>query len=337
MDTFERRWRLLELLCEGPMTRATILERLERLAPLDGEEGDTLPGLAPANLSDDVKLLRRLGIGFKPLPAGAKAKRTYALSPALLTLFADRDEARALFLAGRILKDLQLPESEHLDRLFRRIPGPVREGVDETAGEALLAPGPAGFNLSTVRLLQEALDTGKPLTISYRSVNGKARRYCVEAGYLRWMDGALYLVGHCPDEPGDTRYHRNREFRLDRFTELKPHPVVEVHATGIAKQSTVPSFELRFRAVRGFGERFEATPLPDGHHAPVAGTVKVAPPEADGSRLVRIVETIPLRAVRRILSYGDRVQLEGPDFIRTELVQTLERMLGGLQHAPAAP
>jgi predicted DNA-binding transcriptional regulator YafY len=321
METFERRWRLLEILLEGPQMRETIVERLHELA---GSEDGAATGLSPSNVTSDVQALRKLGIGFRPLRAvDKKAKQKYELDLPLLSVFANRAEAHALFVASRLLRQLNLPEAAQLERLLARVPASVRKpGFPEQ--EDLLRPATEPGDLDTVLTLQQALRTGKPITISYRSMGGQARRYEVEAGHLSWIDGALYLVAHCPDEAGETIYHRNREFRVDRFVPVGTHPTVEVHRNRLASRTEVPTFKLKLLAAPTFAPRFVA----------MGDRVKLGPFEPDGSRLVSFTESIPLRAVRRVLSYGDLVRVVAPDFIQTELRGTLDRMLARLAEEP---
>lgn len=51
------------------------------------------------------------------------------------------------------------------------------------------------------------------------------------------------------------------------------------------------------------------------------------PTEPDGSRLIIIIETIPSRAARRILTYVNLVKVGQPDFVKNELRQTLDQMI----------
>lgn len=315
METFERRWRLLEILLEGPQMRDVVLEKLYQRMDLDEEDPQ---GLSASNLSADVKALREMGIGFRPLGEGdKKTKQAYELDYNLLSVFANRDDAAALMTAANLLRSLKLPEATSLERLFGRIPGPVRDGLALGYSDPLLKPGPGEESLETIRLLQQALSSRKPMVISYRSVKGKARRYYVETGQLKWEEGSVYLLAHCPEEAGERPYEKNREFRIDRFCRIEGYPLVEVKKDGIRKVNCVPSFPLELLVEPTFAPHFEAVP----------NLVRIPEILPDGTKRVIIHETVPLRAVRRVLSYGGRVRVVAPDFVKDELRNTLSRML----------
>jgi hypothetical protein len=108
--------------------------------------------------------------------------------------------------------------------------------------------------LQILQSLQSAQRRGRQLRVVYRSRRGQPREYVVDRSFQRWIDGALYLVGHCPGEAGDEPHERNREFRVDRITSVKALPTV-------CCAEDVPLFAFRFTlqppVSLDYGRRFE--------------------------------------------------------------------------------
>jgi predicted DNA-binding transcriptional regulator YafY len=140
----------------------------------------------------------------------------------------------------------------------------------------------------------------------------------IEHARFQWIDGCLYLVGYCPAAKGTERAERNREFRLDRFKQVPHEPLVTV-LKEICKSDEMPEIWVKFKAKKDFAPRFR----------PIENLVRVLPPDEDGSRIVYIREHVPLRAVRRILSYGDNVTLLAPEYV----VERYKQAVRDLYHA----
>lgn len=316
MDAFERRWTILKLLLSGPMYRGEVLDRLLVLAA----EDETDSGLSEASISADVKALRKLGIGFRPLGPGDKlTKQAYELDMGLLDLFADPEETAALQTAVALFEDLHLPEAVQLRSLFERIPAPVREGLSDPYTDRLLRTGNTAYDATALSCLREGIQTGRMMRLTYRPLNREPKRYLVDRAYLTWQDGFLYLHAHCPEAEGSTPWHRNREFRLDRFCSEKGHPAVEVLETP-ASLDQVPAFEFQIWLSASMASGFQKVP----HR------LRVLEESPDGSRLVAIKECIPMRAVRRILSYGGQARVIEPDFVVAEVQATIAQMASEL-------
>jgi predicted DNA-binding transcriptional regulator YafY len=317
MDAFERRWNILKLLLPGPKFRGEVLSHLQELA--SEEESDT--GLSEASISADVKALRKMGIGFRPLGLGDKlTKQAYELDMGLLDLFANHEEATALQTAVSLFEDLRLPEATRLRALFERIPAPVREGLPDPYTDRLLRTGNAAYDPTVLSRLQEGIRTGRMMRITYQPLNREPKQYLVDRAYLTWQDGFLYLHAHCPEAEGVTPWHRNREFRLDRFHSMKGSPAVEVLETPVS-QEQVPAFEFQIWLSASMASGFQRVPQ----------RLRVLEEASNGSRLVAIKECIPLRAVRRILSYGGQARVVEPGFIVDEVRATIARMASELE------
>jgi len=320
MDAFVRRWNLIKLLLAGPLFRSEVLEQLQTLG------GDEESPLSEASISADVKVLRKYGIGFRPLGEGTKRSRqAYELDLSMLDLFASPAEASALQAAVALFEDLRLPEVERLRSLFDRIPVHVRQSLDAPYTGQLLKTGDPSYDPRVLEGLQRGIRTGRMMRLTYRPLNREPRIYLVDRAQLTWSEGYLYLQAHCPEAEGSTPWHRNREFRLDRFQETATHPAVEVLDTPTSFEQ-VPAFEYRVWLSASMAAAFRKVPR----------RIRVLEEAPDGSRLVAITETIPLRAVRKVLSYGMQARVIEPDFIVTEVQSTIERMAGVLA-SPAGP
>lgn len=316
MDAFERRWNILKLLLPGPMFRGEVLDRLQALA---SEEADA--GLSEASISADVKALRKLGIGFRPLGPGDKlTKQAYELDMGRLDLFADPEEAAALQTAVALFEDLRLPEATRLRSLFERIPATVRESLPDPYTDRLLRTGNAAYDATVLSGLRDGIRAGRMMRITYRPLNREPKRYLIDRAYLTWQDGFLYLHAHCPEAEGSTPWHRNREFRLDRFCSVKGAPAVEVLETPVSLEQ-VPAFEYQIWLSASMASGFQRVPR----------RLRVLEEAPDGSRLVAIKECIPLRAVRRILSYGGQARVVEPAFVVEEVRATIARMAADLE------
>lgn len=312
MDAFERRWNILRMLLTGPLYRGEVLNRLQEMA----SEDDTDAGLSEASISADIKALRKLGIGFRPLgPSDKLTKQAYELDMSHLDLFANDEEAAALQTAVALFEDLRLPEAEKLRTLFERIPALVRDGLADPYTGRLLRTGNTDYDSKVLDMLQDGIRTGRMMRLTYRPLNREPKRYLVDRAYLTWQDGFLYLHAHCPEAEGSTEWHKNREFRLDRFCSTKGSPAVEVLETPVSLEQ-VPAFEFQIWLSASMASGFQRVP----HR------LRVLEEAPDGSRLVAIKECIPLRAVRRILSYGGQARVVEPDFVVTEVQTTIARM-----------
>jgi predicted DNA-binding transcriptional regulator YafY len=320
MDAFVRRWNLIKLLLEGPLFRSEVLERLQALG------ADETSPLSEASISADIKALRKYGIGFGPLEDGAKRSRqAYDLDLPKLDLFATPAEASALQAAVALFEDLRLPEVERLRSLFDRIPVHVRQGLEPPYTGQLLKTGDPSYDPRVLEGLQHGIRTGRMMRLTYRPLNREPRTYLVDRARLTWSEGYLYLQAHCPEAEGSTPWHRNREFRLDRFHDTPTSPAVEVLETPTSFEE-VPAFEYRLWLSSSMAAAFRKVPR----------RIRVLDEAPDGSRLVAITETIPLRAVRKVLSYGMQARVIEPDFIVTEVQATIERMAGVLA-SPLGP
>ncbi|MBM3276033.1 MAG: WYL domain-containing protein, partial [Candidatus Sericytochromatia bacterium] len=137
----------------------------------------------------------------------------------------------------------------------------------------------------------------------------------VDRAYLTWVDGGLYLRAYCPEAKGEHQWQRNREFRVDRFCTGDDRPAVEVLQSPSAEPD-VPSFEFHLWLSPALASGFDDVP----------GRLRVIERRSDGSRVVAIRECIPLRAVRRVLSYGPQARILEPDFVVAEVRQAIGRM-----------
>ncbi|MBO9539720.1 WYL domain-containing protein [bacterium] len=316
MDAFERRWNILKMLLTGPLFRGEVLSRLLELS----SDYETDAGLSEASISADVKALRKLGIGFRPLGPGDKlTKQAYELDMGHLELFANNEEAAALQTAVALFEDLKLPEAERLRTLFERVPASVREGLSDPYTGRLLRTGNTAYDAQVLDSLQHGIQTGRMMRLTYRPLNREPKRYLVDRAYLTWQDGFLYLHAHCPEAEGSTEWHKNREFRLDRFCSTKTSPAVEVLDTPVSLDQ-VPAFEFQIWLSASMASGFQRVPQ----------RLRVLEETPDGSRLVAIKESIPLRAVRRILSYGGQARVVEPDFVVAEVQATIARMASEL-------
>ena len=311
MDAFERRWNLLKLLLTGPMYRGDVLEHLIAMLPL----GETA-GLSEASISSDVKELRKRGIGFRPLgPRDKQTKQAYSLDMSYLDLFANAEEAAALQTAVSLFEDLHLPEAAPLRSLFERIPSFVRDDLEDPYTDRLLRTGNKAYDPEVLSALQEGIKSGRMMRITYRPLNRAPKQYLIDRAYLTWMDGFLYLHAHCPEADGPTLWHKNREFRLDRFCKMKAKPAIEILSTPTSF-AEMPTFEFQLWLSPAMAAGFERVP----------NRLRVLEEAPDGSRLVAIKETIPLRAARKILSYGGQARVVEPDFVVTEVRSMIGRM-----------
>lgn len=317
MDAFERRWNILKLLLPGPMFRGEVLQHLQELVSEEASEA----GLSEASISADVKALRNLGIGFRSLEQGDKlTKQAYELDMLRLDLFANHEEAAALQTAVALFEDLRLPEVAQLRALFQRIPVAVRQGLPDPYTDRLLRTGNTAYDPRVLTSLQNGIQTGRMMRLTYQPLNRNPKRYLVDKAYLIWQDGFLYLHAHCPEAEGKTMWHKNREFRLDRFCLSKEEPAVEVLETPVSLEQ-VPAFEFQIWLSASMASGFQRVPQ----------RLRVLDEAPDGSRLVAIKECIPLRAVRRILSYGGQARVVEPDFVVEEVRATIARMAADLE------
>lgn len=332
---FPRRLALIERLLAGEQRREDVLASLvaeAMLQPLeevtasleDPDEAPRVAGLSAPSLSTDVQALRRMGFGFDPHPAHV-SRQAYRLETRRLPLWVDPREATVLRNARAIFAELGLPEAETLAALLERVSPAVRERIGPPDLDRALAGAGDDVDPVTLALLREALlRKSKALRIRYQSALAKEPRvYLLEHPRLVWLEGHLYVLAHCPRAEGETRYDCNREFRMDRFAPAPGMPAVQVVDT-VLTTAKLPTFWLTFRAKPDFAPRFG-----EGQ-----GRVKVGPREADGSRVVRIDEAVPLRAIRRLLSYGDRVTPLGPEFVVARYRETLAAMAAALEPPP---
>lgn len=309
MDAFERRIRLIEALLAGPRMRQDLLTEL-------AARDDADRGLTPSSLSADIQALRALGFGFRSL--GATDKRTrqaYALDFGLLPLWAGTEGAEALTVAARILAHLGLPQAGALEDLLARIPAHVRERTRGPDFDRLLAPQGPEPRAEVVEAIGRAVKTGSPMWIGYRAQSGTPRRHYVDRAYLTWLEGTLYLHAHCPRLRDATKVRKNLEFRVDRIEAVGEHPPVEVLAGVPCAEPEFPRFELVVDVPDFFAARF----------MPIPGELRVTEPSA-GQKRLHFRESIPLRAVRRALSFGEYARVVEPAFVREDLVRALDRM-----------
>ena len=310
MDAFARRWKLIRMLLRGPLYRSEVLRQMVALA--DAHDSH----LSESTLSADVKALRHLGIGFRPLGPGDKSTRqAYELDLERVDLFASNAEAAALQTAVALFSELKLPEAEQLGRLFERIPVEVREGLTDPYTGQLLRTGDTRYDSRVMESLQQGIRTGRMMRLTYRPLNREPRTYLVDRARLTWYEGYLYLQAHCPEAEGHTVWHRNREFRLDRFCSIRDQPAVQVLETP-AEFEHVPAFEFQLWLAASMAQGFKAVPR----------RMRILEDAPDGSRRVAISETIPLRAVRKVLSYGIQARVVEPDFIVDEVRKTVARL-----------
>ncbi|HEY9855603.1 MAG TPA: WYL domain-containing protein [Stenomitos sp.] len=317
MDLFERRWNLLKLLLTGPMYRSEVVERLQEMLSLE----DDGSGLSDASVSSDIKALRAMGIGFRPLgPQDKLTKQAYCLDLAHLELFADLEDASALQAALSLFEDLKLPEAQRLRSMFERIPDSVRKGLSEAYTDRLLRTGNTAYDPDVLAGLQEGIRKGRMMRITYQPLNRDPKQYLIDRAYLTWQDGFLYLHAHCPEAEGATKWHQNREFRVDRFVSAAKTPAVDV-LQAPASEPEVPAFEFQLWLAPTMAAGFQKVP----------NRLRVLEQAPDGSRLVAIKECIPLRAVRRVLSYGSQARVIEPDFIVSDVRATIARMARELE------
>lgn len=323
MDAFERRWNILKLLLAGPMYRSDVVERLQGLST----EEDDPAGLSEASVSSDIKALRALGIGFRPLgPEDKLTKQAYALDMPHLDLFADLEDATALQAALSLFEDLRLPEALRLRAMFERIPAAVRDGLPGAYTDRLLRTGNTAYDPSVLASLQEGVRKGRMMRITYQPLNREPKQYLIDSAYLTWLDGFLYLHAHCPDAEGATKWHQNREFRVDRFVSVGKTPAVEV-LQAPSSEPEVPAFEFKLWLASAMAAGFQRVP----------NRLRVLEEAPDGMRLVAIKECIPLRAVRRVLSYGSQARVVAPDFVVNDVRATIERMARELEAPVGQP
>lgn len=323
MDAFERRWNLLKLLLNGPMYRSEVVERLQELASEDEDDA----GLSEASVSSDIKALRALGIGFRPLgPEDKLTKQAYVLDLAHLDLFADVEDASALQSALSLFEDLRLPEAARLRSMFERVPEAVRSGLQGPYTNSLLRTGNTAYDPDVLAGLLEGIRKGRMMRITYRPLNREPQQYLIDRAHLTWMDGFLYLHAYCPEAAGATRWHQNREFRVDRFCSIEEAPAVEVLQSPCSEQE-VPAFEFKLWLAPSMAAGFQKVP----------NRLRVLEEAPDGSRLVAIRESIPLRAVRRVLSYGSQARVVEPDFVVQDVRATIARMARELEPLATEP
>jgi predicted DNA-binding transcriptional regulator YafY len=181
--------------------------------------------------------------------------------------------------------------------------------------DRLLAAAAAEPRMEIVEALTRAVRTGSPMWVGYQAQEGKIRRHYVDRANLIWTEGALYLHAHCPHLKEPIRVKKNLEFRVDRFAQPPGHPVVEVLEGVPCVEAELPRFDLVLWMPANFAARFQ----------PIPGELRIAD-AADGGKIVRFRETIPLRAVRRALSFGEYARVLEPDFVRDDLRAVVERM-----------
>ncbi len=322
MDVFERRWNLIKSLLAGPLYRNEVVERLQALAT----DGDDESGLSEASVSADVKALRALEVGLRQLgPNDKHTKQAYELDMKLLDLFTCPAEAEALAAAAEVFEELRLPEAAILKTLLDRVPPEVRDGLPKTYGDRLLRTGIADYDPEVLARLKQGIRKGRMMRITYQPLGRDAKRYLVDRAYLTWVDGSLYLRAYCPEAPGEPQWQRNREFRVDRFCTEGDHPAVEV-LQATAAEADVPTFEFELWLAPGLARGFSNVP----------GRLRVIEERSDGSRVLAVRECIPLRAVRRVLSYGSQARVLAPDYLVTEVRAAIARMAHDLapDHEP---
>ena len=316
MDSFLRRWKLIKLLLTGPKLRSELLDTLVRDQGSDDEKG-----LSEGTLSTDIKALREMGIGMRPLAAeDKKTKQPYALDMALLDLFVTPEEAAAIQAAATLFDELQLPEASLLNLLFERVPTEVRDVVTVPSTEGILERAGTQYDPAVISRLQEGIRTGRMMRISYQAIHREPRNYSIDGARLVWLDGFLYLHAHYPGGGGPTVWHDNREFRLDRFRARGNEPIVEILETPVSNPE-LPSFEYQLWLPPDWAAAFRRIPE----------KTRLIEERPDGSRIIAIKETIPLRAARKILSYGGQARVVEPDFVVAEVRSMIERMAAKLQ------
>lgn len=312
MDAFERRWNILRYLLTGPKFRTEVVDHLLTLAP----ESQSPAGLSEASVSTDIKALRALGIGFRPLVSGDKlTKQAYELDLSRLDLFADAEDASALQAAIALFEELKLPEAGRLRAMFERIPEAVRTELPDPYTARLLRTGQSSYDPMVLATLQEGIRRGRMMRITYQGLNQPAKQYLVDRAALKWLDGSLYLHAHCPQADGPSKVQKNREFRIDRFQTTTETPTVEILKTPCTEPE-VPSFDYKIWLSPSLASGFQHVPQ----------RLRVLEETPDGSRLVAIGETIPLRAVRKVLSYGGQARVVSPDFLVSQVQETITRM-----------
>ncbi len=314
VDAFQRRIRLIEALLAGPRMRQ---ELLTELAAMDDEDDR---GLTPSSISADVQALRELAFGFGPVRAGDKRTRqAYALDLQRLPLWASVEDAEAIASAAGLLAHLGLPQAAALERLVGRVPRHVRELMREPDYGRLLAPAGPPSRAEVVAAISRAVRTGSPMWIGYQAQEGSPRRHYVDRSYLTWHEGALYLHAHCPRLRETTKVRKNLEFRVDRIIGTDAFPAVEVLEGVPCVEPEFPHFELVLQVPAYFALRF----------VPIPGEVRVTSAPG-GDKHLHIRESIPLRAVRRALSYGEFARVVEPAFVKDDLRASLARMYGAL-------
>jgi len=276
----------------------------------------SITGLSGPSLSTDVRAMRELGFGFDPHPERV-SRQPYRLDTQRLPLWVGVEEAEALRNAWNILREMNISDADVLERLMSRVPSAVQAGMAQwDLGRAMVGAGdpvdPKVFEALRHALRRQA----KTMTIRYLSMSSdQPKRYYIENPQMNWFEGHMYLLAHCPGVSGANIYEKNREFRLDRFVNADGIEPIEVKPNA-PSTAELPFFKLRFRAKPDLAVRFRTGP--DGF--------KVHQPDPDGSCLVDVQEFTWLRAVRRLLSYGDRIAPIGPDFVVKRYYETLHKI-----------
>jgi len=300
---------LVPALLSGVRSRSDLLARMPRQGHADGL----------STLNRDMRLLRRLGF----IDAGNLKSAPARPGPAL-PLWTTPDEARALAVAWHLTSQLDLPEAGLLRDLLLRLPA----GPSESSALGRTFPPPPGQVQDGIwRDLLAALEDRRQLGLIYLAPGrNEPDTVLLDHAELRWMTGALYLVGlKVQAISGIADYRALREYRLDRIQQVLPQTEVCIH-------DRLPLLRVVFQVDGAMRDRLVTLQTLEGE------CLQNVTPRADGSLIVETWETGLIRARQRIFALGPHVRrvIEPPELLPV-LHEALNGLLGTVADVPPSP
>lgn len=216
----------------------------------------------------DMLALSEGGVPIAAIPnVGYELLEGFSLPPLLFT----RDEAQALFLAGKLFVATaagRLPEAANaaLSKVRAVLPAPMRDELTQLAGSLHFSRPPQRFDLDEPRLaeLNRAIRERCVAWIRYHALNtDEVTEREIEPLALAWYNGAWYVEAYCRLRQGNRNFRLNRMDGLrileERFTpRYAPHPTSQRIAARVRVTHTAARW-VRERQHYGFtGEEEDA-------------------------------------------------------------------------------
>jgi predicted DNA-binding transcriptional regulator YafY len=261
----------------------------------------------------DMLALSEGGVPIAAIPnVGYELLEGFSLPPLLF----NKDEAQALFLAGKLFvasADGRLPDAAKsaLAKVRVVLPTPLRDELTQLAGGLHFSRPAQRFDLDEPRLneLSRAVRERRVVWLRYHALNTNdvAEREIEPLG-LAWYNGAWYVEAYCRLRQG------NRNFRLNRMDDMRilDERFTPRHVPHPASRRITARVRVSHTAARWVRER---------QHYGFTGEIE----DADG--VVMTFEVDALDELKSwILMWGAQVEPLDPPALRVLIRDEVERM-----------